>query len=178
MRLRTHRCVYMYEIEHSNYHTVGIEVTSMKLDSIDTEIISMLQEDGRRSFSDIAETVGRTEVTIRRRVKRLKDEGYIKRFTVVLDPLKIGKSIRAVIRVKTVMKHATAISKKLRKFNEINEAYFLDGACGLIMMVTVNDLTELYQFLEKRLGTIEGIGDAETCIVLEEVKTHFSDIGA
>ncbi|TFG29556.1 Lrp/AsnC family transcriptional regulator [Candidatus Thorarchaeota archaeon] len=147
----------------------------MKLDEIDSEIISMLQEDGRRSFSDIAEAVGRTEVTIRRRVQRLKDEGYIKRFTVVLDPMKIGKSIRAIIRVKTVMKHATAVSKKLRKFKEINEAYFLDGACGLIMMVTVDDLTELYQFLEKRLGTIEGLGDAETCIVLEEVKSVFSE---
>ena len=107
----------------------------------------MLQEDGRRSFSDIADAVGRTEVTIRRRVKRLKDEGYITRFTVVLDPMKNGKSIRAVIRVKTVMKHATSISKKLKKFKEINEAYFLDGACGLMMMVTVEDLTELYQFL-------------------------------
>jgi len=91
--------------------------------------------------------------------------------------MKIGKSIRAIIRVKTAMKQATAVSKKLQKFKEINEAYFLDGACGLIMMVTVDDLTELYQFLEKRLGTIEGIGDAETCIVLEEIKSAFSTPG-
>ena len=147
----------------------------MKLDEIDSKIIAMLQEDGRASYSDIAEDVKRTEVTVRRRVKRLKDEGYIKRFTVVLDPLKIGKSIRAIIRVKTVMKHATSVSKKLSKFKEVNEAYFLDGAFGLIMMVTVNDLTELYQFLEKRLGTVEGLGDAETCIVLEEIKSAFSN---
>ena len=76
------------------------------------------------------------------------------------------------------MKQATAVSKRLQKFKEVNEAYFLDGACGLIMMVTVDDLTELYQFLEKRLGAIEGIGDAETCIVLEEIKSAFSPPGA
>ena len=146
----------------------------MKLDEIDSKIIAMLQEDGRASFSDIAESVKRTEVTVRRRVKRLRDEGYIKRFTVVLDPLKIGKSIRAIIRVKTVMKHATSVSKKLSKFPEVNEAYFLDGACGLIMMITVDDLTKLYQFLERKLGTVEGLGDAETCIVLEEIKSAFS----
>ncbi|TFG29415.1 Lrp/AsnC family transcriptional regulator [Candidatus Thorarchaeota archaeon] len=149
----------------------------MILDDIDNQIISMLQEDGRRSFSDIAKAVDRTEVTIRRRVKRLKDAGYIKRFTVVLDPMKIGKSIRAIIRAKTAMKQATAVSKKLQKFKEVNEAYFLDGACGLCMMVTVNDLAELYQFLEKRLGSIEGVGDAETCIVLEEIKSAFSTPG-
>jgi DNA-binding Lrp family transcriptional regulator len=76
------------------------------------------------------------------------------------------------------MKHATAISKKLSKIKEVSEAYFLDGACGLMMMVTVDDLTELYQFLEKQLGGIEGMGDAETCIVLEEVKSAFSTNGA
>ena len=92
----------------------------MKLDEIDSKIIAMLQEDGRRSFSDIAAAINRTEVTVRRRVNRLKDEGYIKRFTVVLDPMKIGKSIRAIIRVKTAMKHATIISKKLSKIKEVN----------------------------------------------------------
>ena len=150
----------------------------MKLDDIDSKIIIMLQKDGRQSYNDMTKDVGRTEVTIRRRVKRLKDEGYIKRFTVVLDPTKIGKRIRAIIRVKTAMKEATLISKKLRAFTEVDEAYFLDGACGLIMTVTVDDLTELRQFLEKRLGGIQGVGDAETCIILEEIKSPFSDIGA
>jgi Lrp/AsnC family transcriptional regulator for asnA, asnC and gidA len=149
----------------------------MKLDDIDSKIIGMLQEDGRQSYSDIAKAVERTEVTIRRRVKRLKDEGYIKRFTVVLDPMKLGKRIRAIIRVKTAMKEASLISKKLRSFKEVDEAYFLDGACGLIMMVTVEDLTELRKFLEKRLGGITGVGDAETCIILEEIKTAFSEPG-
>lgn len=146
----------------------------MRLDAIDQQIIEELQEDGRRSFSEIAEKVGRTEVTVRRRVKKLRDESYIRKFTVVLDPMKIGKRIRAIIRVKTAMKEATNISQSLQQFEEVNEAYFLDGACGLIMMVTVDDLTQLKQFLEKRLGSIQGVGDAETCIVLEEIKSPHS----
>ena len=91
--------------------------------------------------------------------------------------MKIGKRIRAIIRVKTAMKESTIISKKLRAFKEVDEAYFLDGACGVIMTVTVNDLTELRGFLEKRLGGIQGIGDAETCIILEEIKSAFSGPG-
>lgn len=149
-------------------------MVQLRLDTIDQQIINELQEDGRKSFSEIAEEVGRTEVTVRRRVKKLRDEGYIRKFTVVLDPMKIGKRIRAVIRVKTAMKEATNISKKLEQFEEVKEAYFLDGACGLIMMVTVDDLTQLKQFLEKRLGSIPGVGDAETCIVLEEIKSPHS----
>lgn len=145
----------------------------MKLDPIDEQIISMLQEDGRRSFSDIAEKTERTEVTIRRRVKRLLKQGIIIRFTVVIDPLKTGKQIRAVIRVKTMMKQASAIADKVKDFEEVSEAFFLDGACGLMLKVTVKDLSELRQFLEKRLGRLPGVGEVETCIVLEDIKSVF-----
>ncbi len=172
----THNTQYICTISNTrdvSYKNMKKKRGKMRLDPIDSQIITMLQNDGRRSFSEIADAVGRTEVTIRRRVKRLIDEGYIKRFTVVLDPLKIGRKIRAVIRVKTAMKEAAVISKKLREFQEVNEAYFLDGACGLMIMVTVDDLTELKAFLETRLGRIPGVGDAETCIVLEEIKSAF-----
>ena len=144
---------------------------AMKLDPIDNQIITMLQKDGRRSYSEIAETVGRTEVTIRRRVRRLVDEGIIKRFTVVLDPLKTGRKIRAVVRVKTMMKQASLIAEKVKGYEEVDEAYFLDGACGLMLKVTVDDLGGLRTFLEKRLGSVSGVGEVETCIILEDIKT-------
>lgn len=145
----------------------------MTLDPIDEKIISMLQDDGRRSYSEIAEAAERTEVTIRRRVKRLIDEGYIKKFTVILDPMKMGRKIRAIIRVKTVMKEATVISKKVQHFSEVDEAYFLDGACGIMLKVTVDDLANLREFLELKLGKVTGVGEIETCIVLEDIKPPY-----
>ncbi|MFW9846335.1 MAG: Lrp/AsnC family transcriptional regulator [Candidatus Thorarchaeota archaeon] len=145
----------------------------MSLDKIDEKIIAMLQEDGRRSYSEIADAAERTEVTIRRRVKRLIDEGFIKRFTVILDPMKMGRKIRAIIRVKTVMKEATVISKKVLHFKEVDEAYFLDGACGIMLKVTVDDLAKLREFLELKLGKVPGVGEIETCIVLEDIKSPY-----
>jgi len=145
----------------------------VELDDTDRKIISLLQEDGRMSYSDIAEVVGKTEVTVRRRVRRLLREGIIKRFTVVLDPMKMGRRICAMIRVKAMMKQATLIAEKVRNYEEVDEAYFLDGACGLMLKVTVNDLGELRDFLEKRLGKVPGVGEVETCIVLETVKSPF-----
>ena len=146
---------------------------TMPLDDIDEKIISMLQDDGRRSYSEIADAAERTEVTIRRRVKRLIDEGYIKKFTVILDPMKMGRKIRAIIRVKTVMKEATVISKKVQHFSEVDEAYFLDGACGIMLKVTVDDLANLREFLELKLGKVPGVGEIETCIVLEDIKPPY-----
>ena len=145
----------------------------MELDKDDKKILRMLQADGRISYSAIAEKVQKTEVTIRRRVRRLTNEGVIKRFTVVLDPLKIGKSISAIIRVKAQMKKATEIAETVKEYDEVIEAYFLDGACGVMLKVNVDDLTHLRSFLEMKLGRVDGVGEVETCIVLETVKSAF-----
>ncbi|NWF97128.1 MAG: Lrp/AsnC family transcriptional regulator [Candidatus Thorarchaeota archaeon] len=145
----------------------------MKLDETDQRIIEMLQEDGRRSLSEIATAVDKTEVTIRRRLKRLIDEGIIKKFTVVLDPTKIGRHVCAMIRVKTLMKQASIIAERVKAYKEVDEAYFLDGACGIMLKVTMDDLSQLRSFLEKSLGKIPGVGEVETCIVLETVKSAF-----
>ena len=145
----------------------------MTLDPIDKQILKMLQEDGRISYSEIAEKAKRTEVTIRRRVRRLINEGVIKRFTVVLDPLKIGRSISAIVRIKAQMKKATEIADTVKEYEEVTEAYFLDGACGVMLKVTVDDLAHLRSFLEMKLGRVDGVGEVETCIVLETVKSVF-----
>ncbi|MDF1537564.1 MAG: Lrp/AsnC family transcriptional regulator [Candidatus Thorarchaeota archaeon] len=145
----------------------------MTLDPTDNQIIEMLQEDGRMSFSEIAKAVDKTEVTIRRRVRRLIKEGIIRNFTVILDPLKIGKQISAIVRVKAQMKQVSAIAEKVKEYDEVIEAYFLDGACGVMLKVTVDGLAELKSFLENRLGRVPGVGEVETCIVLETVKSAF-----
>ncbi|MBD3405509.1 MAG: AsnC family transcriptional regulator [Candidatus Lokiarchaeota archaeon] len=150
----------------------------MSIDEKDRKIIELLREDGRKSYSEISDEITEkelkmTEVTIRRRVRQMIKSGVIKRFTVVIDPLKIGRKIRAFIRVKTVMKEASLIAEQIKDYAEVNEAYFLDGACGLMLKVTVDDLNELRQFLEKKLGNIDGVGEVETCIVLEDIKTPY-----
>lgn len=145
----------------------------MTLDDIDRIIIEMLQLDGRMSYSEIAKKVDKTEVTIRRRVRRLQNEKIIQRFTVVLDPLKMGKRISAIVKVKAQMKQASKIADEVKKYEEVTEAYFLDGACGVMLKVTVDDLADLKSFLENRLGKVPGVGEVETCIVLETVKSPF-----
>ncbi|MFB6088716.1 MAG: Lrp/AsnC family transcriptional regulator, partial [Candidatus Aenigmatarchaeota archaeon] len=60
------------------------------MDEKDKKIIEMLKEDGRRPFTQIAEQIGVTETTVRKRVKKLEDGGVIERYTVDVDPSKLG----------------------------------------------------------------------------------------
>ena len=54
----------------------------MKLDVIDLKILEELKSDSRISFNEISKNVGKTEATIRRRVKKLIEDGVIKKFTI------------------------------------------------------------------------------------------------
>ena len=52
------------------------------MDIVDLKILELLKENSRMSFNDISESVGKTEATVRRRVKKLAEQGVIKRFTI------------------------------------------------------------------------------------------------
>jgi DNA-binding Lrp family transcriptional regulator len=55
------------------------------LDETDREILTLLLEDGRRPFSDIAEQVGLSAPAVSDRVDRLQETGLLRQFTVDLD---------------------------------------------------------------------------------------------
>ena len=52
------------------------------MDIVDLKILELLKENSRMSFNDISQNVGKTEATIRRRVKKLTEEGIIRKFTI------------------------------------------------------------------------------------------------
>ncbi len=59
--------------------------SNVGIDNIDIKIIDQLKENGRLPFNRIANIIGISEATIRRRLKRMSDEGIIKKFTIILS---------------------------------------------------------------------------------------------
>ncbi len=71
----------------------------MDADKIDREILEILNKDGRTKFTKIAQSISRTEGTVRNRVKRLREKGVIQGFRVVTDPVNLGYEKQAIIRL-------------------------------------------------------------------------------
>ena len=63
---------------------------ALDLDPYDLRILEALQHDGRLSNVELGEKVNLSASQVSRRVSRLVEDGYIRRFQAVLDPLKIG----------------------------------------------------------------------------------------
>ncbi|MBS7251160.1 MAG: Lrp/AsnC family transcriptional regulator [Candidatus Freyarchaeota archaeon] len=141
----------------------------MELDPINKKIMEMLIKDSRRPYREIADELGVTESTVRKRVKKLVEDKVIERFTVALNPEKSGKSIIAYVVAYPQNQREREVEELVKELPEVVEAYAMSGKCGVNMKVVVKDLTSLNAFLEK-LQSEPAITALESCIALKELK--------
>lgn len=148
----------------------------MKLDEIDKSILRLLQEDGRMSYSEIARRIGIPESTVRLRVKKLIEEGVIRKFAALINPFKAGYNIVAFIAVDIEPNKVKRAVEELSKLPEVDVLGIATGAHDVLMQVTVKDLQELENFLIEKLGKIEGIKSTETSILTSVKKWGYARV--
>ncbi|MHA1209652.1 MAG: Lrp/AsnC family transcriptional regulator [Candidatus Freyarchaeota archaeon] len=139
------------------------------MDEINKKIIDMLIKDSRRPYREIAEELGVTESTVRKRVKKLVEDKVIERFTLALNPEKSGRSVIAYVTAYPQNQREREVEELVKELPEVVEAYSMSGKCGVNMKVEVKDLQSLNRFLEK-LQNEPAITALESCIALKELK--------
>lgn len=144
-----------------------------ELDPIDAKIIELLKEDSRMSYRHIAEIIGKTEATVRRRVNRLIESHFIRKFTLVLDEKSMGSMTKVIVKVKPDIKKIKEISDQLAEIDEITDVWRLSGDCGIIIRVEIPTVQHLDLLIENKISHIEGLEVIDTCFITNEVKNRF-----
>ncbi|MHA1579073.1 MAG: Lrp/AsnC family transcriptional regulator [Candidatus Freyarchaeota archaeon] len=139
------------------------------MDETNKKILDMLIKDSRRPYREIAEELGITESTVRKRVKKLVEDKVIERFTLALNPEKSGRSVIAYVTAYPQNQREREVEELVKELPEVVEAYAMSGKCGVNMKVEVKDLQSLNRFLEK-LQNEPAITALESCIALKELK--------
>ena len=146
-----------------------MEESTVKMDETNKKILDMLIKDSRRPYREIAEELGITESTVRKRVKKLVEDKVIERFTLALNPEKSGRSVIAYVTAYPQNQREREVEELVKELPEVVEAYAMSGKCGVNMKVEVKDLQSLNRFLEK-LQNEPAITALESCIALKELK--------
>ncbi len=139
------------------------------MDIIDQKILELLQENSRMSFNEISEKIQKTEATVRRRVKRLKEEGIIQKFTIDYD-IDTGQKIYATIKIEPDFKDVKRILKELSTIEEISNIWRLSGDCGLLLRVDLTSIDRFNPLIEDKISQISGIKIIETCFITDIIK--------
>jgi DNA-binding Lrp family transcriptional regulator len=141
------------------------------LDEKDKTILEMLIEDSRRPYHEIADAVGCSESTVRKRVVKLQEEGVIEKFTIKVCREE-EKCIYAFITL--IPKNESEIKELLRETQilpQCEEVYFLAGQCGVLVKVNVPEITELDALIENFRGRSDVKSVERVCVVLKPIKT-------
>lgn len=145
--------------------------STVVLDPPAKEIISLLQRDGRASYSDIAKKVGLSEAAVRQRVGKLIDSGVMQ-IVAVTDPSQLGFYRQAMIGIR-VSGDARTVAKKLSTIEQVDYLVLTTGRFDLLAeIVCVND-EELREILHGSIRTIPGVIDTETFTYLSLEKEHY-----
>ena len=139
-----------------------------KFDQKDRQITALLQESATQSNAEIANRIGGSEETIRRRIKRLVKEGYIK-VVVVADPAKFGFKVQAEIHVETSPNRMSEIAEAMAKLKETTLVCITGGRFNISAWAIVEDREALRSLL-KSIGDIDGVERIETAVPLEVTK--------
>jgi Lrp/AsnC family transcriptional regulator, regulator for asnA, asnC and gidA len=140
-----------------------------ELDTVDWQIIRILQEDGRTANVEIARKVGVSEATVRKRLDRLVSEAVI-HITALPNPSKVGLATVTFITLGVDLSLLESIAAEVGQSPQVRAIYYTTGENNLLVEAWFHSTDELLQFLTREIAAIQGIRRVATSHVLRSLK--------
>ena len=146
------------------------------IDETDISILRLLQENSDITTKELADKVNLSSTPVYERVKKLEQDGYIKKYVALLDREKLGKGLIVFCNV-SLRKHTREIGQQfvrdIAMLDEVTECYNISGDYDFLLKVLVNDMKHYQDFVLNRLGSVKNIGSAHSIFVMGEIKHSY-----
>jgi DNA-binding Lrp family transcriptional regulator len=139
------------------------------IDEIDQQIITLLLEDGRRSYGDIGRRVSLSAPSVKRRVDALRERGAITGFTARLNPNALGQTTEALVELFYAPgTQLDEVAERLRAVPEVVEAWSVTGDADAIARVRTQSNADLERVI-RRLQLDGSVRRTRSQIVLSQL---------
>ncbi|SIO28219.1 transcriptional regulator, AsnC family [Burkholderia sp. GAS332] len=149
-------------------------MAALQLDRIDMRLLAALQENGRATNLELAETIKLSPAQTLRRHRRLEEIGLIRRYETRLDPASLGLGVVAFIQVTMERGHIRDLSKFIKLVGDLPqvlECFSVTGEIDYMLKVVERDLKSLSSFLLDTLMRIPGVSAVNSTVCLDEIKS-------
>ena len=134
------------------------------MDDVDRKIMAILRDNARESFTNMAETVGTSEGTVRARVKRLMDDGVIRKFTIRTA----GSNVKALIEVSVTNNVNTAeVAAKIRAWDGVESVWEVTGENDIVVVADCPNTSDLNGIIDK-IRDVPGTQATRSRLILKE----------
>ena len=135
------------------------------MDDLDVNIINLLQLDGRASNAKIAREAGVSEGTLRRRLKKLIEDGYLSVIAIPnLD--RLGFATTAMIGIQTEPGMSEKVATTIAELEQAHYVAVTTGSFDVFVWVGTDTAENLGSFLREQVGVINGVQRTETFVNL------------
>jgi len=145
-----------------------------KIDEKDMAILDILREHGEYTVRQIAKKTLLAPTTVHSRIKKLRESGVIRRFTIDIDEDKLGNRLGAYVLISVDLKllkekHKSQhdLAKEIRKLPSVRGVNTVaGGTADMIAWVRTRDVEEFDKLLLERIQLMEGVLKTQTMIIL------------
>jgi Lrp/AsnC family leucine-responsive transcriptional regulator len=142
-------------------------------DRFDLAILRILLDDSRKTLQDIGSEVGLSASSCWSRIKKLEEEGVIKRYTIDVDKAQLGYRDSVIVQL-TLESHNDEtlhdFGRVLATIPEVLEAYLVSGDYDYYIRIAVRDTRDYERLLREKLYRIPGIRHSKSHFVLRVLK--------
>lgn len=139
------------------------------IDSPDRDLISLLQQDGRRKNTELAKILKVSRATVCRQIKRL-EKAEIIRFTgeLIFGP----GEIRALFGIRTKFGTLKSVATTLAQSSSVKWVNISTGSYDLFLITKFKDVQEMAYFITNGIYRIEGVEFVESSLLIESKRYY------
>ena len=140
----------------------------MNIDDIDRQILMSLQQDGRRTASEIAKDLNLTVPTITERIRKLQEGSVIQAFQAIIDPRALGLNVTALITViASSSNNFKKVIKNAKETPEIIQYFSTTGMGSMVLWVATKNSKTLEELL-RNIQSWPDVTRTETQVILSK----------
>ncbi len=142
-------------------------------DDLDYAIVKLLEVDGRRAYSEIANELDVSEGTVRNRIGRMKEAGVL-RIVAIADPAATKYKTSAMLGLKVAQGHTPEqVAARLASESAVVYILWVTGRFDLLVEVVCERQADLLEFLQAELHAAEDLASVEVMPGLKNFKNQF-----
>ena len=140
------------------------------LDALDQQIVHLLIENARRSYSEIGQRIGISRVAVKMRIQALEQRGVIEEYTTVINPQKISGAVSCYFEIETQPDALTEVERILKQNDTITQIYRVTGRNKLHVHAVTASGEEMEKLIREVIDPLPGVIDCSCNIILSRIK--------
>jgi Lrp/AsnC family leucine-responsive transcriptional regulator len=147
---------------------------SKTLDKFDIALLNLMQANNIATAEQLAREVPLSPSAITRRVRRLRESGFIAADISLLSEAILGHRLRAVVQVQ-LADHAetgaiAGLRKRLSGAREVQLCLEITGAFDLMLVIVTRDMAAFNAFADDMFGANPGVRRYEASFVKRQIR--------